>query len=245
MQNRYAGDAGDFGKIGLLRVLAKSGLKIGVNWYLVPDEIHNDDGKHIGYLSDSRFVSCDDELLGKLGYMVYSNQRGILMLERMDLIPNATYFNEELLNPQMGGAGFRNQWHKNALNRLRNSDIVFLDPDNGLLVKSVTLNSRKSNKYVSNDEIIDYYSDGHSIVFYNHRSRQEEQSYLKRFSSFFSCEGLCGAEVIGIKFVRGTIRDYLFLLHPEHVIDVSDSIKFILNSNWSQHFKALQFQYNR
>ena len=34
MQNRYTGDIGDFGKLGLLRVLQESGLTIGVNWYL-------------------------------------------------------------------------------------------------------------------------------------------------------------------------------------------------------------------
>ncbi len=35
MQDRYAGDIGDFGKIGLLRALRVQGLSIGVNWYLV------------------------------------------------------------------------------------------------------------------------------------------------------------------------------------------------------------------
>lgn len=73
MQNRYAGDAGDFGKIGLLRSLARTGLKVGVNWYLVADEAHNEDGRHIGYLHDSKFAGCDDELLGKLGCMVNGN----------------------------------------------------------------------------------------------------------------------------------------------------------------------------
>ena len=49
MQNRYAGDVGDFGKLGLLRGLTSSQLDIGVNWYLTPDESHNANGKHIGY----------------------------------------------------------------------------------------------------------------------------------------------------------------------------------------------------
>ena len=33
MQNRYAGDVGDFGKLGLLRQLTSTRLDIGVNWY--------------------------------------------------------------------------------------------------------------------------------------------------------------------------------------------------------------------
>ena len=52
MQNRYSGDLGDFSKLGLLRHLSQTGLSIGLNWYLVPDEDHNNDGMHTGYLSD-------------------------------------------------------------------------------------------------------------------------------------------------------------------------------------------------
>jgi hypothetical protein len=56
VQDRYAGDVGDFLKLGLLRQLIASGdsppsLRLGVVWYLVPDEAHNSDGRHVGYLS--------------------------------------------------------------------------------------------------------------------------------------------------------------------------------------------------
>jgi hypothetical protein len=65
MQDRYVGDVGDFGKIGMLRKIADYGLRIGVIWYLTykPEEHINADGKHIGYLKDCAFKSCDDELL--------------------------------------------------------------------------------------------------------------------------------------------------------------------------------------
>ncbi|MBR3160173.1 MAG: hypothetical protein IKF14_13900 [Atopobiaceae bacterium] len=46
MQNRYTGDIGDFSKLGLLQVLHAAGLSIGLNWYLTPDETHNNDGCH-------------------------------------------------------------------------------------------------------------------------------------------------------------------------------------------------------
>ncbi len=52
MQDRYAGDAGDFGKLGMLRQIAGAGLKVGINWYRTykPQEHVKGDGKHIGYL---------------------------------------------------------------------------------------------------------------------------------------------------------------------------------------------------
>ena len=37
MQDRYAGDIGDYGKIGLLKCLQAHGFTIGVNWYRVPE----------------------------------------------------------------------------------------------------------------------------------------------------------------------------------------------------------------
>ncbi len=37
MQDRYAGDIGDYGKIGLLKCLQAYGFTIGVNWYRVPE----------------------------------------------------------------------------------------------------------------------------------------------------------------------------------------------------------------
>ena len=35
VQDRYAGDIGDYGKIGLLRALQAQGLSVGINWYRV------------------------------------------------------------------------------------------------------------------------------------------------------------------------------------------------------------------
>lgn len=241
MQDKYAGDAGDFGKIGLLRSLSSSNLKVGVNWYLVFDEVHNDDGKHIGYLRDSKFVGCDDELLGKLGHMVYGNQRSISAIENMNLIANATYYNEELLPPQTGGNAFRPQWHRNALKKLKDTDIVFLDPDNGLLPKSVAKGSSKSIKYIFEEEIIDYYLAGHSVVFYNHRCRLDEDTYLNRFQTLFHCQSLCNACSFGVKYVRGTTRDYFFLVHSKHLEQAEKAIAHMLSSNWNQHFKGLPF----
>lgn len=43
MQDRYTGDIGDFAKYGLLRyILDRVDMTLGINWYLVPDEAHNE-----------------------------------------------------------------------------------------------------------------------------------------------------------------------------------------------------------
>lgn len=63
MQDRYAGDIGDFSKLGLLRQLSACGMAIGINWYLTPNERHNTDGRYVGYLNDDSFRACDDLLI--------------------------------------------------------------------------------------------------------------------------------------------------------------------------------------
>jgi hypothetical protein len=55
VQDRYAGDLGDFLKFGLLRQHATGDghdrpMRLGVVRYRTADDSHNADGKHVGYL---------------------------------------------------------------------------------------------------------------------------------------------------------------------------------------------------
>ena len=75
MQDRYAGDLGDFLKLGLLRWLVAPSFdapphRLGVVWYLAPDESHNADGKHIAYWarSDKWVLVIDGKELGHFDY---------------------------------------------------------------------------------------------------------------------------------------------------------------------------------
>jgi hypothetical protein len=52
MHNRYVGDIGDYVKLGILCTLSPK-YRLGVAWWLFLDEVHNDDGRHIGYLPRS------------------------------------------------------------------------------------------------------------------------------------------------------------------------------------------------
>ena len=74
MQDRYTGDIGDYIKYALLRALSP-GLKLGIAWYLYPDENHNSDGKHVQYLQDpQRWRHLDPELFDALKQIVESNR---------------------------------------------------------------------------------------------------------------------------------------------------------------------------
>ena len=107
MQNRYTADIGDFGKYGLLRALCSpvddgSKLRLGVVWYLVPDESHNADGKFIRYLApsqknDRRFKRCDPELYDALADIICKKDRNVSSIRKCSILPHGTVFYEEPL----------------------------------------------------------------------------------------------------------------------------------------------------
>ena len=106
MQDRYAGDLGDFLKFGLLRWLAPPDRlwpRLGVIWYRTADEAHNADGKHIAYLapghrSAGRLRQLDPDLYERLGRLVITGQRSIAALASAGLLGSRTRFFGDLLD---------------------------------------------------------------------------------------------------------------------------------------------------
>ncbi len=242
MQDRYAGDVGDFGKLGLLRQIASAGFKIGINWYHTykPEEHINADGKHIGFFNNKSFWGCDDELLHKLKGIASSAVRNIAALEDARLIPYAQYYSA-ILRPGSDQFFSRKNWHKESLETLAGTDIIFCDPDNGLLVKSVSLSSAKSDKYLTPDELIAHYLSGRSVIFYNHRCREKEHLYLRRFIPLLRRKELTSAKWKGLKYARGSIRDFIFILQPFHFERINGVLERMMHNNWRRHFSMLNF----
>ncbi|WP_440955699.1 hypothetical protein ACSAZK_01660 [Methanosarcina sp. Mfa9] len=150
---------GDFVKFGLLNYLlgkTESGFyKLGVNWYLVPDESNND-GKFITYLNPknqigSSLKKCNPSLYEQLYEVVLiKRRRYVLEIEDGSVLPDTTLFFHELFDfsnkPLEERISFRRSWHLRALTKLKESDIVFLDPDNGVENKGLKATQKKSAK---------------------------------------------------------------------------------------------------
>ena len=62
MQDRYAGDVGDYGKFAMLRAMEAQGLKLGINWYRTETAVYeiHDDGKYNGMKREGTFLTIDD-----------------------------------------------------------------------------------------------------------------------------------------------------------------------------------------
>ena len=82
MQDRYAGDIGDYGKFALLRAIRSQGLSVAVNWYRVEplDSEKNSDGsykqKDGKYLIPEDLYVCDRSLAEKLTQIANSGNNG-------------------------------------------------------------------------------------------------------------------------------------------------------------------------
>ena len=106
MQDRYAGDLGDFLKFGLLRRLAPPDSpwpRLGVIWYRTADEAHNADGKHIAYLtpghrSAGQLRQLDPDLYDRLARVVSAGQRSTAALASAGVLGAQTRFFGDLLD---------------------------------------------------------------------------------------------------------------------------------------------------
>ncbi len=236
MQDRYAGDVGDYGKIGLLKCLNKHEFDIGVNWYLVstPDMEKNPDGtlkQNDGrYMIPESIQKCDPTLAKTLTKIAKSGNRSVFAIQKANLIPNAVYYDERLT------VETRSEWHKKALERFKDCNLVFLDPDNGLLVQSVSKRCAKSIKYAFYEEVKDYLDAGKSVVVYNHRSRKPVTDYFGDIEDRLQERVRIYKYVVQeITFPKGTTRDYFAIPACEdHHFMIHDAFVDMLESKWGQ-----------
>ena len=232
MQDRYAGDIGDFGKFGLLRALNAAGMSIGVNWYrTVPSasELARDDGR---YRIPQSLFYCDVELAETLYEISRRDnpERCIKALEDAKIIDGAVYFSEPVRITD------RSEWHREALAALCCCDLIFLDPDNGLLVKSVSPNSAKSVKYTFYEEVSAYIAAKKTVVVYNHRCRKKWDVYARSITEQLRIKpGFTGKPIRAITFPRFSVRDYFIIsAAPEHDRKIQSALEFIESSVWNR-----------
>lgn len=233
MQDRYAGDIGDYGKFGLLKALQAEGFRLGINWYKATPptkkEEENEDGKH---RIAERYDACDPALAETLRAISTSPERSIKALEQAALLDaTRTVYYDKMVKIEG-----RAQWHEDALQALADCDLVFLDPDNGLLVKSVSRRSAKSVKYVFDEELNDYLARGQSVVLYNHRARKPAAQYFQELAD--RCAALSAAQgksICALTFPKGTIRDYLLIAaNPDHAHRIHQALAHMTQGAWAR-----------
>ena len=228
MQNAYVGDIGDYGKYGLLRVLAGHGLQLGVNWYaVVPQRSRKqEDGKFIQYLQfPEKYRHYDPELFDALERAVNrENSRTLAQIESMRLFP-AQFYSVPLTRLREG-------WHRQALEKLAGAELVFLDPDNGLETERMRQSGKTTEKHVRMEELTDYYLRGQSVVLYQHRPQMTPKEQCIQSVLDMQRRYLHVDQIRILEFPRYTNRFYFFFLHRAHILPVERTCRY-MGKHWT------------
>lgn len=165
MQDCFLADVGDFGKFGLLRHLVSAGTlwetTLAVIWYTVPSRGERASSRY-RYLENTAIVECDPRLASALRSIAASGVLGDI--PSADILPRATKY---FAHPVPRDAGARAAWCDCAVGTASGSDIVFLDPDNGIAEHA------KSVRHVGDAELAKFGQLDATIVVYHHLHRRE------------------------------------------------------------------------
>ena len=257
MQNRYVGDIGDFGKYGLLRALCRvpesssfnQPLRLSIVWYLYPNESHNADGKHIGYLSrtsanHAKFRACDLPLYESLRRLVVANNRHVGGVKESGIFPSDALYYERSLSYALRESrhsrqAARKEWLGGSLEATAGADLVFVDPDNGI---SETADPLRKNgpKFVYIDDLCQFADRGQSLVIYHHLGRrgtavQQIKYWAEALQSNLNMPRLPWS----LWYHRGTARAYFIVAQEHHMAILENQLASFLDSPWSKHFELV------
>jgi hypothetical protein len=215
VKNQYVGDKHDYGKYALLRCFISQDFKLGVNWYLTPDD-GGTDGKKTEYDPKA------DIPLHRFLQDVALKNRDVRTIENSGLLANTEFYSKPLTS-----AIDRTQWHKNALAALKTADVVFLDPDTGLEVQKDDI---QHTRYT---EIADY-SRSQSLIIYQHNWMFRKTPYRE------ICEKIAShrdVDIRNISVISGQGKNYIIVPQADHLSRVHTAVNKFLNE-WKPMFSC-------
>lgn len=252
MQDQYSCDIGDFAKFGLLRGLLSPAppLRLGVLWYLVPNEPRTNDGRHIGYLkptptNTNRFRACDPVLYDTLSALVEGGKRTVSALCESGLLPPDTVYHGQPLSyrgvPRNDRQAHRERWLATVHDVAVPAPVVFIDPDNGLEV-STDRHDQEGPKYTYYDDLLPLGRAGKTIVVYQHANRDGS------FSEQIQCRATALQSALArpiesftaIRWRRISARAFLIAIGDNHREIVQGRLKTFLAGPWGAHFEQVE-----
>ncbi|MES2119424.1 MAG: hypothetical protein V4513_02485 [Pseudomonadota bacterium] len=153
MQEKYLGDSHDYLKYALLRHLARTlRLRIGVNWYFTePESVDspgNNDGLKRHHLTGRGWRGLDEALFPLIAQFVNPSARQLTVLQGSNVLPSDTlYYGTPVPLDD------RCAWLEESSIALDQSQLIFLDPDNGFEVKSMSRRTAPKYALLSDPEV--------------------------------------------------------------------------------------------
>lgn len=210
MKDQYFGDINDYRKYGLLRSIIRLGeFRLLATWMLTSDD-GSTDGKFVSYLEDpAKWSNHDPILFGRLKELLARNQkRQVSLIENAGLLPKTEFFSSHV--PDTAPA--RESWFSSLLERALESDLIFLDPDNGLEVKSRPYGRKNSSKYLYWREVEALWSSGKSLLIYQHFIHEKRIDFIQRM--LVALSGATSGSFVEAFSTPHVV--FLLALQPEH-----------------------------
>ncbi len=203
MKHQYFGDVNDYVKYGLLRCFATEGFRVGVLWMLTPEN-GRPDGRKTKYLSrPEKWKRHDADLFAVLSNALSkANGKNLRHIEGNGNIPHGQFWGDVVPDSKAE----RSAWYRKAASSLREADLFFFDPDNGIEVSSKPLGRKDSSKYVYWEELQRAWKQKKSLLVFQHFPRVKRNEYIPAMVAEMR-QRLKGAYVVPLK-----ASNVLFLL---------------------------------
>lgn len=232
MKNQYFGDVNDYRKYGLLRHLNRSGFeRLMVAWMLTPDD-DSAEGNFRSYLTDrARFAGCDPELYVALQAILRNTDPCVALLNDSRVLSTAAFYSAQVPDRRAERLG----WQQGLWAAAVGSDLVFVDPDNGIEVKSRPIGRKGSSKYVAWEELTGLWRAGCSVLIYQHFRREERGVFARRMATEL-------AERTGAQLVEAFRTPHvLFLLAAQNRHADAFHRACSVDSSWTGQICAMGF----
>jgi hypothetical protein len=256
VQDRYAGDLGDYLKLGLLRWLVPTeepaSPMLGIVWYRTAGETHNGDGKHVAYLAPEHRSAAilrqlDPELYDRLAAIVAAGERSTAALAGAGVLSAATRFFGDVLdfrdlpvNARSAREERRSSWLKRAEAATAGCDLIFADPDNGIRSAHhrVPAHRTRAVKNAYLNELAAFARRGQSLIVYHHadRSAPVKEQAVRRLEDL--AREVQVEPIAAVRASRGTTRLFLVAASAPHAQYLTGRLTALTTSQWESELNV-------
>ena len=246
MQDRYVGDIGDLANNALLRVLCGTpqdpvpGMRLGIIWYR--NESEGQYGNEIGYLNPSKYNhetyrECDRSLYSDLQKLVgrsmeRNEKRRIEDIINSPILRADTQHHETLL-PRSGGRKYREAWLEEAVAKISQTHVIFLNPDNGIAEKGVA-----RLQYIHPWELDRLLREEKILVIYQHAQRSD---WVANIARLLRMAPVSAKHLWVVEWHRAPKRGYFIAAQTEENKDkIEECLEALNKSLWVNrgHFSS-------
>lgn len=173
MKDQYVGDRNDFVKYAILRRFEPAVSRLVVCWMLTPPD-SSGQGARTDWRERESFRGIDPPLSNELGALVDRGEHSVERVKEVGLLGEATCFYRD---PFPSAADERKVYFDGLRAKLRDDDLVFFDPDNGLEPEG-----KSDSKHLRWEEFKNVLTVGgarRSACVYQHRRRKPWRETVK------------------------------------------------------------------